>query len=292
MKIKRRKMKHIILALVMAAIVLSVVSIWLYVISAREVGGHMKSNSIVFQTLFKPFDTYPFNDDSVLKLYLECYVPESVPPMANQMFMLRHDGGTIRSIYEKVKDEPENSQFDIKLIRERYIVISSNIDGLRYAMIVCASVHGGRLQGEMFDYLPMQGCFFDQDMFIQSLWEIEGENFTTYVPYHLFDDYTLFYLYDFHYDAGLLSKNFNLSHQIGHYYRIYGDIADFRMFYESIATHEIVEENDRLILLGSIYRRSDVGFHSSVTPVDGRTILSFREENGRRYVAYLFEVAD
>ena len=100
--------------------------------------------------------------------------------------------------------------------------------------------------------MPLQGAFFDQDIFSNvgdNYWQIDaGESFVMYVPYHLFDDHLLFYFYAFQHYGGLRRNN-NLSHQIGHNYKIYGDIADFREFYESLGIYEITEDSSRLICI-------------------------------------------
>ena len=282
-------------------------------------GGSAKTDTIVFQSLFRPF-VYPFEGGTTLSLNLDCYVGAGVPPMANQSFVVTEkeipnlfldynqyeSSHGIVALYETLKANQENSQknpqkdnqiTNIELIGD-YIVISTVLPDLRYVMIVRSSKHSGDSSGRGygFDYMPLQGFFFEQDIFDDipdNHWRIEGENIATYIPYHLFDDHSLFYQYAFGYYGGL-RKNHNLSHQLGHYYEIHGDISDFKAFYESLDLYEITQEDSRLILEGTFHVRDGTSYireegmpaSEVVSPVETKMFLDFKEESGKRYVAY------
>jgi len=227
-------------------------------------GGLMRTESITFWTP---------SLDSNFTLDLECYIIAGVRPTAYQSFWSDQD---IHSIYEVVR-----AQANAEVVREGYIVISANAPGFRYVMIAERPLPQGEHEynafnalGQRFVFMPLQGRFFDQDVIAQSFWQIQGNHFVVDVPYHLFDDPLLFYVTGA-YDLSLegVVGNFDLSHQIGHYYGIYGSMADFRAFYESLGLYEIAETEDQLILTSSAHTMT----------------LSFQEEDGQRVVAFSFE---
>ncbi|MBS3976130.1 MAG: hypothetical protein KGZ75_05305 [Syntrophomonadaceae bacterium] len=287
-------MRHKIIIGIFVLLVLAAITVFMFVSSNQRAGGSMRANSIIFLSLLQPGSVN-------LKLDLKCYVGAGVPPFANQSFSINRDDfetapyhdNSIIPLYEALKDAQTNPRITgIELVRERYIVISTDVSDLRYAMIVRASTHGGGSSDTGFDYMPLQGAFFDQDIFSNvgdNYWQIDaGESFVMYVPYHLFDDHLLFYFYAFQHYGGLRRNN-NLSHQIGHNYKVYGDIADFRAFYGSLGIYEITEERDSLILEGQIHRREAGVLSANLAPINGRIILSFSEESGQNFVVYSFE---
>jgi len=259
-------------------------------------GAPVRREFVTFRTLFHPF-AYPPTNNAVLTLHLENYAPGSVRPHDNQILTIRQEGITsLAALYEAVKNAKSNVQISVELVRERYIVIRTDIHGLQYAMISDSLITGGTVEvtsdgGRMFGYMPLQGRFFDKDVFALDFWQIEGENYTIYVPYPLFDDHLLFYLYDSQAASGL-HKNHDLSHQIGHYYRVYGNIADFRAFYETLNLYEVKEGNGQLVLEGQIYRRESGEISATTIPVNGRIILNFKEKDEQYYVSYSFKVGD
>lgn len=149
-------------------LVLAAITVFVLVSSNQPVaGGSMRANSIIFRSLLQP-------DSVTLKLDLKCRVGAGVPPFANQSFSINRDDfetapyhdNSIIPLYEALKDAQTNLRITgMELVRERYIVISTDISDLRYAMIVRASTHGGGSSDTGFDYMPLQGAFFDQDIF-------------------------------------------------------------------------------------------------------------------------------
>lgn len=258
--------------------------------SVQPEGGLVRRNSITFYTLFRSLDYTNYND-TALTLYLENYFGTAVAPHANQLFNVRQDDVTsLASLYEAVKTAQSNTRISVELIRESYIVIRTDLHDLQYVMITNSLLSSGTSSDSIFGYMPMQGRFFDQDVFQDvyalNFWQIEGVNYAIYIPYHLFDDHLLFYLYD----SQGLDRNHDLSHRIGHYYKIYGNMDDFRAFYEDLNLYEVMEVDNQLILKGQIYKRELGHSSAEVSPINGRIILSFKEEGGQRYVAYSFDV--
>lgn len=282
----------------------------------QKAGGESKTSAIVFQSL-----CHPVEDGITLTLNLDCYIAGAVPPMANQKFIVTEkeipnlylDNGQYSNtdgavaLYEVLKDAKLDERItNIELIDNRYILISTDIPDLRYVMIFRSSIFGGDLsesddlskRGVSFDYMPLQGKFYNRNIFTDipnNHWQIDGTNIAAYVPYHLFNDYSLFYQYAFKHLGGLL-KNNHLSHQERYNYKIDSDITDFRAFYESLDLYEISEENNRLTFKGIFYKRDgsstvEEGRPTTeiVSPVNGIMTLDFTEEDGQRYVAYSFE---
>ena len=254
-------------------------------------GGPHRVDSIFFRSLFYPLVPLDFinpDDSFVLTLHVDGYV--SGPPYAFQIFtadiMQDVQNQNLRNFYEVVRNAQSSTPIHAELICDEYIIIRTDNPNLRYVMFTYAQTPLDRGRG-VFNYMPMQGQFFDQDVFALDTWQVEhGTGFAVDVPYHLFDDHLLFYFFDFRH-GGRLRINPDLAHQSGHYYRIYGSMADFRAFYEGLGLYEITEADDQLILEGLVHQRS--GAWNAAGVVNGRIILSFREENGQRYVAYSFE---
>jgi hypothetical protein len=259
------------------------------------------SNGLNVYSLF--YNIFPSRGDTHLELRFDKPVAVGTHPDWKKSFAVysgdfpsfSDDLRSIVSVYEMVKNARANTSINVELVRDSYIVISTDIPDLRGAIIFGSSLYSGRSTYSAFDYMPMQGRFFNQDIFGFAsrrepfIWSLRGVSFVTYMPYHLFNDHRLFYLYDFR-PGGGLRHNRELSHQIGHYYRIYGDMADFKAFYESLDLYEVLEEDNTLILEGQIYKWGGGAVRDvdRAVPVDGRAVLRFKEENGQRYVAYSF----
>ena len=247
-------------------------------------GGLIKRNSISFYSLFQASNYTPEND-TIFTIDLEHYVGGSVVPHANQVFGVKQDTIiSLTSLYNAIKNAQSNSQISVELVRESYIVIRTEIHDLQYVMISNSILSSAFDRDTVFSYVPMQGRFFAQDVFTLNYWQIDGENFSIYIPYHLFDDHLLFYFKD----DSILHENYELLHNIGHYYRIYGNMADFMTFYESLNMYEVIEHDNQLRLKGPIYKRELGSSFAHVSIINGTIILSFREEGGQLYVAYSF----
>jgi len=285
------KKKHIIIIVAAVAIIISATIFYMFTNNKQTQGGYKMKDTVTFHTLFYPF-AIPPTTDSILILNLENYVDGSIAPHENQIFTIKHEN--INSLYEAMKNIQSNIQINVELVRENYIIIRTNIKDLQYAMIAPTVLTSGTADintddNRAFGYMPMQGRFFDQDVFAQNFWQVDGENIATYIPYHLFDNHLLFYLYDIQ-NSSDVHKNHNLSHRIGHYYKIYGDMADFKAFYESLNLYEITENDGQLILYGLLHKR-ELGYSSAdITLINGKVILNFKEENGQHYVAYSFDI--
>jgi len=251
----------------------------------QPTGGPVRRDSIIFHTLFCSSD-YINNNDGTLVLYFENYTAGGVAPHANQLLtVMQYDINSITSLYEAIKSVKSNSEISIEFVRESYIVISTDIHNLRYVMISTSLLTSGTANNRVFGYMPMQGRFSNQNPPFDNFGPIKDMGFEIYIPYHLFDDHLLFHLYD----SKNGDRNHELSHQIGHYYRIYGDITDFKAFYESLNLYEIEYSDSYLVLEGQIYMREKRNFSTSLSCINGRIIMSFAEINGQRYVAYSFQ---
>jgi hypothetical protein len=259
-------------------------------------GGTMLTDLIIVHTLFHPYtfpqSLYPYESDRViidafLEIHLNCHIPSGVMPIASKTFAL--DNATIEEVYEIVRNAQTNVPINVELVNGEYIVIRTEVIDLRYAMITYAPTSDG-WSGTGFNYMPMQGAFFDFDVFSHHFGQItDTENWAMYIPYHLFDDDSLFSVYK-EGEYGGLRTNIELSHQVGHDYRIYSDITGFKEFYESLGLYEITVEGNTLILEGQIHRRNSSSVTADISTVGGRIILTFSEENEQRYVAYSIEV--
>jgi hypothetical protein len=263
-------MKRLVIVLAIVLVAGAIVVTTIFFLKRHNditMGGINEEYSHVVHSIIAP--------DSELSLNFAHYKFGGTPPFALDRFALS-DEHDIQSVYELLR-----TQVNAEFVRERYIVIRTNIPDLQYVMIARSARTEKTLEQEItegrswFDIMPMQGRFFDQDVFALSFWQIQGDSFVVDVPYHLFDDFTLFYVTDaYDYDFHGIAGNFDLSHQIGHYYRIYGNVADFRAFYEKLGLYEITETDDQLILVSSAHTM----------------VLSFQEEDGQRYVAFSFEL--
>lgn len=134
-------MRHKIIMGAFVIVVFVAITVFVFVSSNQRAGGSMRANSIIFYSLLQP-------DGVTLKLDLKCRVAAGVPPFANQSFSINRDDfetapyhdNSIIALYEALKDAQTNPRITgIELIRERYIVIFTDISDLRYAMIVRAS---------------------------------------------------------------------------------------------------------------------------------------------------------
>jgi len=244
-----------------------IASVYMHSSANLPLGGFMHRDSLIVWSLH--------DHNTIFEFDFDCYMFGSTPPLALDRFALAGEQD-IHSVYNLLRE-----QMNAALVRGRYIAIRTDIADLQYVMIAPSPRSEIGLGQEMtegrtwFDFMPMQGRFFDQDVFAQHFWQIQGDSFATDVPYHLFDDSSLFYAtgaYDFDSFHGVVN-NVDLAHQIGHYYRIYGNMADFRAFYESLGLYEIVETDDQLILTSSAHIMT----------------LSFQEDNGQHYVVFSFE---
>jgi len=247
----------IIATIIVAVTAIVAISIWWHSTLHQPIGGLVEVNSRTVHSMLNP------NSELMLDFV---HYRGSIPPFALERFALS-DEHDINSVYEML-----HTQVSVELVRGRYIIIRTDIVDLQYVMIapsVQTTMACGR---NWFDIMPMQGRFFDQDVFSQRFWPIFGDSFATYIPYHLFDDASLYYIPGPY--GSVIANNVYLAHQIGHYYRIYGNMADFRAFYESLGLYEIIETDDQLILTSSAHIMT----------------LSFQEDNGQRYVAFSFEL--
>ena len=252
------KRKSTIAAIIAVVAAIVAVSIWIFSIFNHQmvVGGLTEVNSRTVHSMLNPAS----------ELVLDfTHLRFGGRSFALSRFAL--DGEQdINSVYEILRE-----QVDAELVRGRYVVIRTDVVDLQHVMIapsVQTAMAGGL---SWFDIMPMQGRFIDQDVFEERFQHIQGENFATYIPYHLFDDISLYCIPGPH--GSVIAWNGDLSHQIGHYYRIHGSMADFRAFYESLGLYEIAETEDQLILTSSAHTMT----------------LSFQEEDGQRVVAFSFE---
>ena len=248
-------------------------------------GGFKRKDFILFPSMMIPF-SYPQSQENHLILYLNCYYDGTLMPHYNRGFYVNKENITIDSIYtELLKQKLHNDLLiAINRFRDDFIVIRTDVLLLQYVMIVNSNVTHRVEYKNLFGYMPMQGRFFERDVFLHNFWDIEDENYVIDMPYHLFDDHLLFYVLDNQEEY----KNHFLSHRIGHYYKIYGSIKEFKDFYTSLNIFNIKEDNHQLILDGKIIKRCSSQLDTEAILYDSIITLDFKEYDGFYYVAYLF----
>ena len=223
----------------------------------RKGGGLTRTGQITVQSLFSPFVTYPYTGGVILTLELDCLIPSGAPPRAGQLFSLKPDNADITAVYEQVQRAVRSHPniLSAEIVGERFIVLSTDIPGLKYAVILPFESENASKNG--FDYIPMQGMFFPKKLeeLYTSPHGLEEVCYPAYVPYHLMNDPALFALpAQNRLDAS--KYNSHLRNEMGRYYEISGTISDFQAFSDSLGLHNVLADGGRLLLEGSLYRKA------------------------------------
>jgi len=224
-------------------------------------------------------------DDAYLELLFENYT-WTQPASSSVYYFSLGQNLSVYALYELIREAESNVPIAVELIRDQYIIIQTNLPGLSYALITETFWYSpsSRSYSE-YAFMAMQGSFIEDAIIYRDEALITGK--VIYIPYHLFDDHSLFWSEDLNTPLCTGTGN-EFGHFIGQYFRIYGDKADFSAFYASLDLYEITETENQLILDGPIFR--SIQATGRPGQQQGRIILTFREENERQYVAYSFEL--